>query len=80
MVQRSVAFILSTIFLIFVITFIHGKSIRKLSPDTEYWDKFSNYLNDKLWPEGETYENYIILIMDKMLNIVLDLLMNKEKA
>ena len=78
--QRGFALILSTIFLILSIALIQGKPIRKLSPDIEYWDKFSNYLNDKLWPEGETYENYIILIMDKMLNIVLDLLMNKEKA
>ena len=61
MKQRSVALMISTIFLILAIDFIHGKPIRKLSPDTEYWYKFSNYLNDKKWPEGETYENYIIL-------------------
>ena len=59
--QRGFALILSTIFLILSIALIQGKPIRKLSPDIEYWDKFSNYLNDGLWPEDETYENYIIL-------------------
>ena len=41
--------------------FIQGKPIRKLTPDTDYWSKFQNYLTDKIWPEGETYENFIIL-------------------
>ena len=45
--------------------FVQGKSLRKLKFNEEYWDKFVNYLDDKIWPEGEVYENYIILYYGK---------------
>ena len=65
MKKRNFTFILATIFLIYAIDFIHGNPLRKLVPDTEYWAKFENYLDNKVWPEDETYENYIILYYGK---------------
>ena len=61
MKQSSLLFILVMIFVLCAMDFIQGNHIRKLTPDTDYWSKFQNYLTDKIWPEGETYENFIIL-------------------